>query len=64
MNLSDENIKADQKFIDEELEKMEKQYGRKADELKKNEEVMNYLDKSSKNEQAVKFIIDNAKITK
>ena len=60
----DENIKADQKFIDEELEKMEKQYGRKADELKKNEEVMNYLDKSSKNEQAVKFIIDNAKITK
>ena len=62
--VADENIKADQKFIDEELEKMEKQYGRKADELKKNEEVMNYLDKSSKNEQAVKFIIDNAKITK
>ena len=62
--VADEKIKADEKFIDDELNKMATQYGRKVEELKKNEEVMNYLDKSSKNEQAVKFIIDNAKITK
>ena len=62
--VDDEKIKADEKFIDDELNKMATQYGRKVEDLKKNEEVMNYLDKSSKNEQAVKFIIDNAKITK
>ena len=62
--VADEKIKADEKFIDDELNKMATQYGRKVEDLKKNEEVMNYLDKSSKNEQAVKFIIDNAKITK
>ena len=62
--VADEKIKADEKHIDEELNKMATQYGRKVEDLKKNEEVMNYLDKSSKNEQAVKFIIDNAKISK
>ena len=62
--VDDEKIKADEKFIDDELNKMATQYGRKVEDLKKNEEVMNYLDKSSKNEQSVKFIIKKEKITK
>ena len=37
-------------------------YGRKEDELKQNENFMNYLKDSIKNEKVVEFIIDNAKI--
>ena len=62
--VADEKLEADKKYIDDELNKMATQYGRKVEDLKKNEEVMDYLDRVSKNEQAIKFIIDNAKITK
>ena len=48
--VADEKIKEDEKYIKDELEKMAKQY--------------DYLSKASKNEQAVKLLVDNAKFTK
>ena len=43
---------------------MAKQYNRKVEELEKNDNLKEYLETASKNEQAVKIIIDNAKLTK
>ena len=59
-----EKIKEDEKYIKDELEKMSKQYGKKVEELEKNENLRDYLEKASKNEQAVKLIVDNAKFSK
>ena len=59
-----EKIKEDDKYIKDELEKMSKQYGQKVEDLEKNENLKDYLVKASKNEQAVKLIVDNAKFSK
>lgn len=59
-----EKIKEDEKYIKDELEKMSKQYGQKVEDLEKNENLKDYLVKASKNEQAVKLIVDNAKFSK
>ena len=37
-------------------------YGKTAEELKKNEQFMNYVKDSLQNEAVVNFIVDNAKI--
>ena len=58
-----EKIKPDEKFVKEKLEEMAKQYNHDVKELSKNENLKEYLEKSSKTEQAVKLIIDNAKIS-
>ena len=62
--VADEKIKADAKYVKEKLEEMAKQYNRKVEELEKNEQLKEYIEESSQTEQAVKLIIDNAKITK
>lgn len=59
-----EKIKADKKFIKEEVENMSKQYGKDVKEIESRKDIMDYLEQASKNKQAVKFIIDNAKISK
>lgn len=59
----EEKIKPDKKFMDERLEELSKSNGAKVEDLKKNEEVMKYLERASKNQQAVDVIINNAKIT-
>lgn len=61
--VKDEKIKADDKYIKEKLEELSKQYGRKVEELEKNDDIKEYLEKSSKNELAVKLVLDNAKYT-
>ena len=43
---------------------MAKQYNRKVEELEKNEQLKEYIEESSQTEQAVKLILDNAKISK
>ena len=58
-----EKIKPDDKFVKEKLEEMSKQYNQDLKNLSENENLKEYLEKSSKTEAAVKFIIDNAKIT-
>ncbi|MBR3133921.1 MAG: trigger factor [Clostridia bacterium] len=62
--VEEEKFEADKDYIKEELEKMAKQYNRKVEELEKNDNLKEYLETASKNEQAVKIIIDNAKLTK
>ena len=62
--VEDEKIKPDAEDVKKHLEEMAKQYNRKVEELEKNEELKEYLEKSSQNELAVKLKIDNAKLTK
>ena len=60
--VEEENIKPDAKYVKAKIEEMSKQYGRKVEDLEKNEELKEYLETSSKTEQAVELIIKNAKI--
>ena len=62
--VKDEKIEADEKYVKEKIEEMAKQYNKKIEELEKNEDLKAYLEESSKTEQAIKLIVDNAKIAK
>lgn len=57
-----ENIEADEEKVAEKIKEMSTMYGQKEDELKKNEQFVNYIKESLKNEKAVDFIVENAKI--
>ena len=57
-----ENIEASDKDVNKKLKEIAAMYGKKEDELALNEQFMNYIKDSLKNEAVVKFIIDNAKI--
>lgn len=57
-----ENIEASEEDINKKLKEMAAMYGKKEDELVLNEQFMNYIKDSLKNEAVVKYIIDNAKI--
>ena len=57
-----ENIEASEEDINKKLKEMAAMYGKKEDELALNEQFMNYIKDSLKNEAVVKLIIDNAKI--
>ena len=57
-----ENIEASDEDANKKLKEMAAMYGKKEDELALNEQFMNYIKDSLKNEAVVKFIIDNAKI--
>ena len=59
--VKDEKIEPDEKYVKEHLEEMSKQYNKKVEELEKNDNLKDYLETSSKNEKAVKLILDNAK---
>ena len=60
--IKDENIKADEKKVEERLEEMSKAYGKTKEELKENEYFMEYIEKGLAQEEAIDFIITNAKI--
>ncbi len=57
-----EKIEATDKEIDEKLEEMAKNYGKKADELKQNENIKNYIKQGIESEKAVEFLVKNAKM--
>ena len=57
-----ENIDATDEEIEEKIEEMAKNYGKPADELKKNENVRNYIKEGIKSEKAVEFLVKNAKM--
>ena len=57
-----ENIEADEDAVNTKVTEMAGAYGKTPDELKQNEQFMNYVKDFVKNETIVKFIIDNAKI--
>ena len=57
-----EKIEASEEDVNAKIEEMAKMYGKTAEELKANEQFVNYVKDSLKNEAVVKFLIDNAKI--
>ena len=57
-----ENIEAEETKIEERVEEMAKSYGRKAEDLRENEEFMKYVKNGLANEVAIDFIVANAKI--
>ena len=58
----DAKIEADSKKIDEKVKELSAAYGRKEDELKDNKEFIKSIEENIKSEQAIKLIVDNAKI--
>jgi hypothetical protein len=50
------------KKIPGEKKEMAENYGKKEEELLKNEQLKNYLEENMKTEKAIKFIVENAKI--
>lgn len=60
--VKDENIEADEKKVEERLEEMAKVYGKEAKELKENEMLMDYIKKQLAQEEAINFLVSNAKI--
>ena len=59
-----EDIKPDDKEVEEKVKEMAKNYGRPEDELLKNEGFKNYVIDNMKYEKAIAFILDNAKMKK
>ena len=57
-----EKVEPKQEDVDSKIKEMSEMYGQKEEDLKKNEQFVNYVKDSLKNEAVVKFIIDNAKI--
>ena len=60
--IKDEKIEPDEKKIDEKIEEMAKMYGKKKEELKENEHFVDYVKGALEQEEAITFIVDNAKI--
>ncbi len=59
-----EDIKPEEKEIEEKVKEMAKNYGRSEEELSKNEGFKNYIVDNMKYEKAIAFILDNAKMKK
>jgi trigger factor len=59
-----EDIKPDDKEVEEKLKEMAKNYGQKEEELLKNENAKNYIADNMKYEKAIAFILENAKMKK
>ena len=57
-----EKVEPKQEDVDSRLKEMAEMYGQKEEDLKKNEQFVNYVKDSLKNEAVIHFIIDNAKI--
>lgn len=60
--IKEEKIEADEKEVKAKLEEMATAYGRKVEDLEKNENLKQYIEESVKSEKAVEFVIKNAKI--
>ena len=57
-----EKIEASEEEINSKLKEMAEEYGRKEEELKENENLIDYLKRSMENEKAIDFVVENAKI--
>ena len=62
--IKEEKIEATDEEVAEKVKEMATSYGRKEDELSKNEALVEYLRNSVKTEKAIELIIKNAKIKK
>lgn len=59
-----EDIKPDDKEVEEKLKEMGKNYNKSEEEMLKNDYLKEYITENMKVEKAIKFIIDNAKFKK
>ena len=57
-----EKLEASEDEIKAKIEEMAKNYGKKEEEVLKNEQLRKYVEENMKTEKAIKFIVDNAKI--
>jgi len=57
-----EKIEPTTEDIDAKIKEMAEMYGKEAEELKKNEQFVKYVEDSLKNQKVVDFIVENAKI--
>ena len=57
-----EKIEAEPSKTQEKVEEMAKAYGKKAEEIKENENFMEYITKTLKQEAVIDFLVENAKI--
>ena len=57
-----EKFEPKQEAVDSKIKEMAGMYGQKEEDLKKNEQFVNYIKDSLKNEEVVNFIVSNAKI--
>ena len=62
--IKEEKLEASEEEISEKIKEMASNYGRKEDDLNKNEALKEYLANSIKTEKAIELIIKNAKIKK
>ena len=60
--IKEEKIEPEEEAINTKVTEMADTYGKSADELKQNEQFMNYIKNFIVNEKVVKFIVENAKI--
>ena len=59
-----EDIKPEEKEVEEKLKEMAKNYGQKEEEALKNAYLKDYITENMKVEKAIKFVVDNAKFKK
>ena len=57
-----EDIKPEEKEIEEKLKEMAKSYGQKEEEALKNTYLKDYVTENLKVEKAIQFVVDNAKV--
>ena len=58
----DAKLEVEEKEITEKLEELATMYGRKAEELKENEELVSRIKETLESEKAINYIVDNAKV--
>ncbi len=59
-----EKIEAKEEDISEKIKEMAKNYGKKAEDLEKNENIKEYIKQGIENEKAIELLVENAKVKK
>ena len=60
----DAKLSVEDSEIDSKIKELAEAYGRKEDELKTNEELVKNIKNSLETEKAIKYVVENAKLTK
>lgn len=60
--IKEEKIEPKQEKVDEKIDEMAKMYGKSAEEIKENENFMEYIKKTLSQEEVIDFLVQNAKI--
>ena len=62
--IKNEKIEATEEEVKNKIKEMAENYGRKAEELEKNDNIKEYIKQGIENEKAMDFLVENAKIKK